>query len=249
MKFLVTGLLVLISSLNVYAAETAAANTTETSEREPAATKPAPVQPVVVAPTNSAPTEYTRESRGTSATNREGKSFMLVAQPIGLGPITFINQGLGAGLYLNPDSILQLEFKGNSDNDYEGDNYDTKIRSLGVNWKQFLGNSFYLKGGIEHRWVTASSDYRGSFGTTGWAWGFKGQSTSAAIAIGNQWQFSGFTLGCDWFGVQQPLIHTRSNEYAIDNDDYAQRRLNEESENYLEDTTYSFVHFYLGMSF
>lgn len=186
--------------------------------------------------------DTTSPSSGKSASHREGKSVVLTAQPIGIGPTTLISQGLSAGFFIDRDSLIQVDFTTNADDDYEGLWWNTKIRNLSVTWKQFLGNSFYFKGGLEQRWAEESYDYSSSS-----KYEFKGNSTNLRAAIGNQWQFSGFTLGCDWFGLSQPIRHkvTSSSYSSASNQDQVERY----SKDYLEDTTFTFVHFYIGMAF
>jgi hypothetical protein len=75
--------------------------------------------------------------------------------------------------------------------------------------RHFFGNSFYAQG------LFAYSSYRGDYGVKGnEKVGFSGEYTlpykatvmSLGAAIGNQWSWrSGFTIGCSWFGYNQPI--------------------------------------------
>lgn len=192
-----------------------------------------------------APVEASRSedsSNGKSQLNREGKSVVLTAQPIGIGPTTIISQGLSAGFFIDRDSLIQVDFTANADDDFEGAWWSTKVRNLSVTWKQFVGNSFYFKGGLEQRWVHETYDFSSSS-----QYDFKGNSTNLRVALGNQWQFKGFTLGCDWFGLSQPIRHkvTSSSYTSTSNQEDIARY----SKDYLEDMTFTAVHFYLGMAF
>jgi hypothetical protein len=243
MKTLASCLLTVLFALNVNAQEenrVPAADSTVAPQSTPTAPATAPAAPA---------RSYDDDGpSGKSARNREGKSVLLTATPIGLGPVTLVSQGLSAGLYVNPDAIVQLDFLANADDDYDGSNYDTKIRSLGLFFKQFLGNSFYIKPGFEYRWIHHSYNYSG---LNSESWGFKANTLGVSLAIGNQWQFRGFTMGCDWFGVSQTFTRDTTEEYYVNapSSTYAQRQLEEDKDDYIDRVNFKFVHFYLGASF
>lgn len=214
--------------------------TTVASAQAPApapASQPAPA----AAPSSSGGSQFD----GTSSRNREGKRVMLTAQPVGFGPSVITTQGLTAGFFLNPDSIIQLDFVGNNDIEYN-DETDWKVRALSVSLKQFIGNSFYVKPGIEHRWVREDYSNPGS----NEFWGYKGNMTGVSFSIGNQWQINNFTLGCDWFGFTQSFLHERTESYTRgSNLGSSQAELEEEADDSLKGMTFKLAHFYLGISF
>lgn len=220
----------------LFTLNTASAQTETTTP--PPAQSPAPTAPV-----------RTRDSsigeRSTSQSNREDKEFVFTAQPLGFGPSAIVTQGVSAGFLLNPDAILQVDFIGNNDEEYN-DETDLKVRSLSVSYKQFLGNSFYVKPGIEHRWVR--EDYHDDGANE--FWGYKGTMTGVQFAVGNQWQIKNFTIGCDWFGFTQSFLHSRTDEYTRGaNLGSSQSDLDDEAEDSLEGLTFKFAHFYLGVAF
>lgn len=232
MKFLALGLLNVLFATSVASAQT-----------QPVTPNAAPATQTPPAPEASRPFEPKR--RGSSAETRAEKSFMITAQPIGFGPSVILTQGLSAGFFVDPDSIIQVDFIGNNDEEYN-DNNDWKVRALSVSLKQFIGNSFYVKPGIEHRWVR--EDYHDEGANK--FWGYKGNMTGISFSVGNQWQINNFTLGCDWFGFTQSFLHDRTEEYTRgSNLGASQADLEDESDDSLKGMTFKFVHFYLGVSF
>lgn len=163
---------------------------------------------------------------------------MLAAQLGGLGPFveTGIITSLGGvvGWYLEPDDILSLEIKKLTyfvSGDY-GSTLDSTL--VGVHYKHFLGNSFYVKGGLDHHGFRAGSSRVSSSATRDYS---EGRLLAAVFAIGNQWQIGAFTIGCDWGGVMLPLSKTLSREDSPNTSSYG------------NSTTIELVQFYLGASF
>ncbi|RYZ77100.1 MAG: hypothetical protein EOP05_02980 [Proteobacteria bacterium] len=231
MKRFVLGLSVL------FAAMTVNAQTPQTPPPQP--TKPA-------APAARYSDEGT-SSNGSSAQNRVGKSFTITGQPIGITTTALLISGVNLGFSLAPNTLIWVDLLGNLNDNFESD-YKTKVFSLGVSLKQFLGNSFYLKGGLEHR--TVSRDYDSFFsGSFDEQWGYKGSSTGVSFGLGNQWQIGHFTIGCDWIGVILPISHTRKDEYVSVAQSGSSADLQEDSDEALKDTRVNLLHFYLGASF
>ncbi len=146
-----------------------------------------------------------------SADNRKGKNFMITAELVGQGPSGTYGQGLNLGYFFTPDSLLVLELNGGHSSTGDGflfsfDGQTNKTGySVGIISKNFVGNSFYLKGGLAYRtldyeyidkdWLAGGKSTRS----------FKGDSTSISLGLGNQWQAAGFTIGVDWVGLELPI--------------------------------------------
>lgn len=146
-----------------------------------------------------------------SSDNRKDKRFMITGEIVGQGPSGSYGQGLNLGYFFNPNSILMLELNGGHSSTGDGflfsfDGQTNKTGySLGIISKNFVGNSFYLKGGLAFRtldyeyidkdWINGGKTSRS----------FKGDSTSISLGLGNQWQGAGFTIGVDWFGLELPI--------------------------------------------
>jgi len=166
----------------------------------------------------SYPSERARFRSGkTSEMNREDKTWEVTFQPVGFSVLPIPSLGLNAGYYLNPDLILQLEISsGQTGLDIKSSRsgsiaYDIQAKTAGVNAKYFTGNSFYFKGGLAYRQIglknlnytpNSSSliDTKVSASDVGTV-----DSLAAEFSLGNQWQWSAFTIGCDWIGVMVPL--------------------------------------------
>jgi len=137
----------------------------------------------------------------TSQMNRENKKFSLL---VGMGGEATTFAGHFAGDYfINKNLVLQL--KGVR---ADGDKYtDGTENSINLGLKVFEGNSFYFKpsiGYLEYSKVDiitllfdgilrSVSEPDQLFALTG------------SLAIGNQWQWSRFTLGVEWVGITQTL--------------------------------------------
>lgn len=204
---------------------------------------------------------------GGSAENRVGKSMMLTAQLAGASatdasalPAT-LTQGLNLGFYLTSDAILSIGVE--SGHGAVGDwlfgsgNQVADTRALSASLKKFVGNSFYLRGGAEYRqvkyrqhdedWLILSSTSTRNKSDLS----FDGNMTSVTFSIGNQWQFSGFTIGADWAGVTMPLASSLKSETAsvtgtVSSSDQQQY---DDAKNSLKVAHYEFCRFYLGASF
>jgi hypothetical protein len=186
----------------------------------------------------------------SSEHNRMGKSFYLSVQPVGFAVSIIPSEGIDAGYYLNRNSLLQLEYSKGKGLDYVF--FDVEATTVGLNLKYFTGNSFYLKGGAEYRQVSITnfhclfcdSNTKSDLGSA--------DSIGVELAIGNQWQWSNFTLGCDWLGATIPVATTKiSNSYKSDPDFSSSSKSDlDNAWNQLARTTsYELLRFYLGASF
>ena len=187
----------------------------------------------------------------SSAFHRIGKNVELGVNVLGFDTATLLTTGLYAAYRLNRNSSLLLDFSsGNFDTSFWNSNTTRKINSLGIHFKQFFGNTFYLRSGLEHRTAKYTYDYTG---TTPYGARFDAQSTALNFQIGNQWQWQNFTLGCDWFGFSAPLTSSVSNESITSSNasdaEYARKDSQGEQDRMVKKTSYTFTRLYLGWAF
>jgi hypothetical protein len=72
---------------------------------------------------------------------------------------------------------------------------------LSVNAQYFVGNSFYVVGGLGQRTVNADFDIQSTLIDYGLKGTLESNTTVLVLGLGNQWQWdSGFTLGVEWIG-------------------------------------------------
>lgn len=190
--------------------------------------------------------DETQPEIGYSERNRQDKNIMLLAQPLGFGPTALFSQGLTLGIFLDPNTIINIELKKGDDLFFMSwlDRYDIKENSLGVNFKKFVNTSFYVKAGAEYRKIDYTYNYNSSTTDTNQ---FKGSALAATFALGNQWQWGGFTLGCDWFGLNVPVTSNIESESSAVSSSII--KLNDEEDKYLKQTSITLVNLYLGASF
>lgn len=185
-------------------------------------------------------------SAQSSADQRQDKKWLVTVQPFGYGPNAFSSNGVNAGLFIDPESIVQLEvtisnratpfFSWNkNENDYKINAY-----SFGAHYKQFVGSSFYFNAGLDYRKV----DYRYE-PSSGNMLAFKGDSSGLSLSIGNQWVFNRFTIGCDWVGFFTPFYSGTSDEnYTGSKSD-----LDSDIRTYVEKSQIMLTRVYLGFAF
>ncbi len=195
---------------------------------------------------------YSVGASDTSDANRVGKRFYLSAQPIGFAVAPVPAIGLNAGYYLNPDLILQVEY---SSGKLPRLFYDLEARTLAFNAKYFFGGSFYMKGGAAYRQLAiknvtclfCSQPNRVLLEDAGAA-----DSIAAELAIGNQWQWDNFTLGCDWIGLMVPVAtigvrNSFSTKSTISKSD--REELDKSWESLAKVQSFELLRLYLGASF
>ncbi|UYL10212.1 hypothetical protein B9G69_006420 [Bdellovibrio sp. SKB1291214] len=202
-------------------------------------------------------TEPTRISTSsTSSQNRKDKKFMVALESSSLGPSETSYFGVQLGMYLKPETILQLEVGGGqnkSDKDtwqiFMLDNARTerinKGNSVAINIKHFTGNTFYVKGGLGYRTIDYSYNYED---TVADAYNFQGNVLYTNVLIGNQWQWSNFTLGCDWFGASIPLASNVTGQSIDTTSSYTQGDLKDKKSR-LDQVQYQLLRLYVGASF
>jgi hypothetical protein len=127
-----------------------------------------------------------------------------------------------------------------SDNNSENDNKIEDVTALKVSYKRFVGNNLYLSSGLFYRnfEVDVPNEGRNVFeiGETNFAY----KDVGLGLAVGHQWQWDRFTIGCDWLGLNASLIKL-DEEISSANPNFAKPDERKFSANLL--------HFYVGASF
>lgn len=190
----------------------------------------------------------------SSEFHRMSKKVTVTVQPFGIGPNYAVSQGLAAGLFLNRNSVVSLEYMANTSNNTNygsyGWNYDIKTSAIGAHLKQYVGNSFYVKGGVDYRTVEYRYSYTSGIGSEfDENYSFSGRSWAASIAIGNQWQYQDLTFGFDWVGVVVPFASNVSNERYSSRWIYSNDIRKRDSDLFVKNTILQALRFHIGMSF
>jgi hypothetical protein len=139
----------------------------------------------------------------TSLANREGKKFAVTASVGSVFERSTV--GFEVGYYLNPSEVLSASYLFDKDaeaekNTYKG--YNNFFSVARVNYKKFLGNSFYLSPSLFYKIEKEQTSYI----YTDSVRNSSVSDTGVGFVIGNQWQFDNFTIGCDWIGLNQSLF-------------------------------------------
>ena len=202
---------------------------------------------------------------GGSRANRANKSIMIALQPIGFGPIPSLTNALIVGYFLEPDLVLQLEVANGFRINYTaveagkdengsgtsssstGWEVEYKANSAGLYAKYFVGNSFYVKGGVDYRNVVQKDIYYTTLSQR--AYEFNGNALALAFAFGNQFQFSYFTLGFDIAGYVVPVSNSVTETFPAGATAYGERRSRDAQDAYLKQPSAILGRFYLGASF
>ena len=182
----------------------------------------------------------------SSAYNRMDKDVTISYQLTGIAVVP--SNGLNVGYFLNRNTILQLEY---AEGKMGFTDFDIKARTIGANAKYFFGNSFYGKGGVAYRsvgvynleCVSCKAGSRIDLGSA--------DSVGAEVAIGNQWQWEYFTLGCDWLGAMVPFSTTKvaNNAKAAGVSDDTNKEIDDIWNRIGKTTSIQLLRFYLGASF
>jgi|GEM_PF-1911374 len=188
-------------------------------------------------------------SRGIrSRDHRAGKTVELNLMPIGFSSYSINQAGVNVGFFISGQSQILLSVAGGNSDPCLADSFSTckaEDRSFGVAYKQFFGNSFYMQAGVSQHATKYSKDY--DDGLSPYEIGFEEDVTAADILIGNQWSWSSFTLGVDWFGVSAPINYKIKNGYytgAGGSDEY-----DEKVKDYEGRTNAYLTRLYVGFSF
>lgn len=190
--------------------------------------------------------------RDSSEFNRMNKNFSLTYMAFGVGPSRSGSIGVTLGVFLDRNSQIDLELISGRPaytNWFSWSEYEIKTSSAGLHFKHFVGNSFYFRVGADYRKVDYRYTYRDILTNNILSENkFEGDSVTATIVIGNQWQWETFTLGCDWFGYALPVTSTIKSE-SISGSKPDTRYQKEDQDWLLKNNTAIALRFYLGASF
>ncbi len=191
----------------------------------------------------------------SSAYNRLDKTVDLDVILFGIGPSLSLTTGIDVGYFLSRNSLLILEATSgklgasiSASGSQIGASSDLKTSSIGLHFKHFSGNSFYYRTGIDYR--RAEYSYTFTNGSAIDFERFKGSSGAVDFQIGNQWQWSNFTLGCDWIGLSLPFASAISDEQLSGTAPaYYADWLKNDEDTFVKKLTLNLLRFYLGASF
>ncbi|MBX2995101.1 MAG: hypothetical protein KF681_09770 [Bdellovibrionaceae bacterium] len=205
-------------------------------------------------PDSATPGAASARHVGRSEQNRADKKFQVTAQIVGLGPSIISSSGLQGSMFLDPNSQIMIEATSGSGrpllNGLFGSDYEYRASSFGVHYKRFVANSFYWRGGVDYRTSSVDYKYTSWVGNPDSTYKFSGNSVALNFQIGNQWQFDGFTLGCDWVGYSMPIASNVTSEEVNSTDEaYYRRRMKDDQDDFLKNGHFNLVRFYLGASF
>jgi hypothetical protein len=153
----------------------------------------------------------TERSQGSSWSNRRRLNVSLLGES-GLVDILQAGYGARAAFILNPRYTLELGYL-QSDFHFFSLEYHTHLASSRL--KMFLGNTFYVLAGLGYASINAANSYYVSSSSAGSSRvtdvSYETNLLIGEVALGNQWQWSNFTLGCDWVGFLTPLAKLSEN--------------------------------------
>ncbi|WP_374077265.1 hypothetical protein [Bdellovibrio bacteriovorus] len=184
--------------------------------------------------------------RNSSEHNRMDKKYSTLFQPLGIGSSGVGEMALILGKHLDRNDIIQVEIsEGGTGKGWRHSHATLRTKVFGLHHKHFFGNSFYTKAGLDYR--QAKYDY---YYDANENYSFEGDGIVASFAIGNQWQWQNFTLGCDWVGLSASLTRNIKNE-RISSTPYSwvEERLKEDEDFYFMRNTPQALRFYAGYSF
>jgi hypothetical protein len=198
-------------------------------------------------------TSPVKSSAGESEENRADKKLMVVGQLVGYGPSAASTIGANIGYFVSPNFVVLIEGMKNvypDNEDFNNIKYDKRDAyeggSYGAHLKFFIGNSFYVRGGLDQR----EFNYRYNDSAAGNSSGFDSKSLAVSASIGNQWQWENFTMGCDWLGIVRPIVTNFSNEYVNQASVGSQARNKfQEQRDLVRGKEPLYLRFYLGASF
>ncbi len=201
---------------------------------------------------------------------RAGKRYEASLEPFGVAVPLNEGSALNGGMYFGANSLVELNIafanaKRSDSSSFTSDSGDTIFSQyearreghsslVAVRYKRFVSNSFYWYAGGGDRMTSAAlyvidkdhDDKESKVAT------YETHDIGAVGAIGNQWQWDSFMMGCDWIGLYLPIIKVK-NVYDDQNDDLAYSNDMHKARAKLRDDLTSMnvqgLRFYLGASF
>lgn len=174
---------------------------------------------------------------------RQDKQTIVLAE---IAMVDIFHAGFGAevGTYLTPDRLMELSVLQAK---FEFLGFSSEYTFLTGEYHMFFGNSFYAFAGGGIRMIEASqSDF---IFATDYESTFKSTHLVGGGGIGNRWQWSNFTMGCDWVAYMQPIFKISSSSSATDE---GGTRFGEDESNYdsrVNSGNTITTRFHLGVSF
>jgi hypothetical protein len=185
---------------------------------------------------------------GSSEHHRMDKQYVLTGET-GFSVGAIPSGGANAGYYLDRNSVVQASYAGGS---LKLIDFSLRTKTGSVLYKRFLGNSFYFRAGPGYREIELQYDnwLNSTFLKSN---GYKdvgvSRSLVADVAIGNQWQWENFTLGCDWIGAMVPVADLGSRINTDGLSDADKRDVNDQWDKLQKITSLQAIRFYIGASF
>ncbi len=200
----------------------------------------------------------------SSEANRLGKKWTIQLASPDTSTSLISGSGIAAGMFLDRNTQVIVDIKkGTALTDYSRfewnlmDGYSAHFKptpqytQVAVNYKRFLGNSYYLRAGGAYSSMDYTFDLTGSqFAEDRWVSSFSSQALLLVAGIGNQWQWENITFGCDWIGVATPVIYqihretpppSKATEYV--------KKFEKDEKTYVRNSSISLLRLYLGASF
>lgn len=181
----------------------------------------------------------------SSEFHRMNKKFQATAQLAGFTVAPIDALGINLAAFINRDALVQLEYSQGKVG-FLWTQYKATV--LGLHYKRFFGNSFYVNGGVDYRNISMKTDDVFFADDNGKEIG-ESESLVASVAIGNQWQWENFTLGCDWIGLGVPFAKLDSKYDDTGFTAEERDRARNDWDDLGEATHAQFLRFYLGATF
>jgi hypothetical protein len=177
--------------------------------------------------------------------NREDKKAYAAWEAIGM-TMTPVS-GLRAGYFINPDVAAEISY--GSSKTTIGD-FESKKSIIEGKAKYFFGDTFYTDGGITYEnFDVKYSVYKS--GQTIERENLNGSVSNVGLNahIGNQWQWPGFTLGCDWIGYFASLSSSSKFSSSANLDSGDQKKQENGIKTAMGGSSLHLARLYMGWSF
>jgi hypothetical protein len=194
-----------------------------------------------------------RPPRTPSSEERNDKSFTVDAQPLTLftgGVGEGFTQGFSTGMFWEPNTILRATVRGGKS--CLGARCAYIERSAALTAQKFVGNSFFVEAGaMAQRNIYHPVDNNYFSGDKrAYHFTYNAETWGGTFAIGNQWQWRGFTLGFRWISIYTPLFSASSSVHADAPERYSIEKSEEDQLEALEsETKVYFASLAVGASF
>ncbi len=148
--------------------------------------------------------KYSKTIVEESRMNRDGKHFTVNLSLMGAQLGMIGATGINTGYFLTEDSLLTLSIASVDRIEILNSSIDSKAQAISIGYKYFTSNSFYIHTGLYSKSVNTKDDeYLDPITFDDKRVSYSTSHKGVFLKIGNQWQWSNFTLGCDWVGIGQ----------------------------------------------